>query len=125
VRVWIHANMLTVNGQKMSKSLNNSILPFELFTGNHALLEQAYSPMTIRFFALQTHYSSTLDITNDALKAAEKGYKRLMNSLGALDALEFKEDRLKFKAEEDKEINALCDACAEKMNDDFNTPETL
>ncbi|RYD87641.1 MAG: cysteine--tRNA ligase, partial [Sphingobacteriales bacterium] len=80
-RYWMHSNMLTVNGQKMSKSLGNSFLPSELVTGTHHLLEQPYSPMTVRFFMLQSHYRSTLDFSNEALKAAQKGYKRLANGL--------------------------------------------
>ena len=80
---WIHTNMLTVEGQKMSKSLGNSFLPRELFSGDHPLLERGYSPMVVRFFMLQSHYSSTLDFSNEALNAAEKGYKRLMEGFKA------------------------------------------
>ena len=87
-RYWMHANMLTINGQKMSKSLGNSILPHELFTGDHALLEKSYSPMTIRFFMLQTHYRSTLDLSNQALIAAAKGYKKLANGLRIIRRLQ-------------------------------------
>src|SRR6202008_3338450 len=86
-RYWIHTNMLTVNGQKMSKSLGNSFLPNELFSGNHPLLEKGYSPMTVRFFMLQAHYRSTLDFSNEAMEASEKGFKRLMNSMTQLDSL--------------------------------------
>ena len=92
VRYWMHSNMLTVNGQKMSKSLGNSFLPAELFSGNHPILEQAYSPMTVRFFMLQSQYRSTLDFSNDALKAAQKGYKRLVNGLRIVKTLKFVED---------------------------------
>ena len=81
VKYWIHTNMLTVNGQKMSKSLGNSFLPRELFSGDHALLDKAYSPMTTKFFMLQSHYASTLDFSNEALGAAQKGYRKLMNGL--------------------------------------------
>ena len=87
VRYWMHTNMLTVNGQKMSKSLGNSFLPFELFTGSHPLLDKGYSPMTVRFFMLQAHYRSTLDFSNEALQAAEKGFARLMNAIKLLDGL--------------------------------------
>src|SRR5690606_4215050 len=87
VRYWLHSNMLTVNGQKMSKSLGNSFLPRELFTGEHPLLDKGYSPMTVRFFMLQSHYSSTLDFSNEALSAAEKGYKRLSPNLSAIHNL--------------------------------------
>ena len=80
-KYWIHTNMLTVNGTKMSKSLGNSFLPRELMSGNHELLDRGYSPMTIRFFMLQSHYSSTLDFSNEALNAAQKGYMKLANGL--------------------------------------------
>jgi cysteinyl-tRNA synthetase len=100
VRYWLHSNMLTVNGQKMSKSLGNSFLPSELFTGNHPMLERGYSPMTVRFFMLQSHYSSTLDFSNEALGAAEKGYKKLANSLKLIKSLEHPG-----KATSDKELN--------------------
>ncbi len=76
----MHNNMMTINGQKMAKSLDNGILLQELFTGNHHLLEKAYSPMTLRFFMLQAHYRSTVDFSNEALLAAEKGYQRLMQA---------------------------------------------
>jgi cysteinyl-tRNA synthetase len=89
VRYWMHSNMLTVNGQKMSKSLGNSFLPAELFSGSHPLLEQAYSPMTVRFFMLQSQYRSTLDFSNDALKAAQKGYKRLINGLRVIKMMDY------------------------------------
>ena len=85
---WIHTNMLTVNGQKMSKSLGNSFLPHELFTGENSILNKGYSPMTVRFFMLQAHYRSTLDFGNEAMEASEKGFKRLMNSFALLDSLE-------------------------------------
>jgi cysteinyl-tRNA synthetase len=123
-RYWIHTNMLTVNGQKMSKSLGNSFLPEELITGNHELLDQAYSPMTVRFFMLQSHYSSTLDFSNEALKAAQKGYKKLINSLRLVNSMEYPG-----QGEVDENlassINATCDACTYAMNDDFNTAKTI
>ncbi|MDB5132636.1 MAG: cysteine--tRNA ligase [Mucilaginibacter sp.] len=84
---WIHTNMLTVNGQKMSKSLGNSFLPHELFTGEHSILSKGYSPMTARFFMLQAHYRSTLDFSNEAMEASEKGFKRLMNAFSLVDGL--------------------------------------
>ena len=84
-KYWMHNNMITINGQKMGKSLGNFITLEELFTGNHKLLTQAYSPMTIRFFVLQAHYRSTLDFSNEALQAAEKGLDRLMKAVEALD----------------------------------------
>ncbi|MCF2520898.1 cysteine--tRNA ligase [Dyadobacter sp. CY351] len=122
VRYWMHTNMLTVNGQKMSKSLNNSFLPAELFSGNHDLLEQAYSPMTVRFFMLQSQYRSTLDFSNEALKAAHKGYKKLANGLRNAKLLSYvpeegvSPDEIK-KIEIEKAIDGFYGA----MNDDLNT----
>jgi len=112
---WIHTNMLTVNGQKMSKSLGNSFLPHELFSGQHSILNKGYSPMTARFFMLQAHYRSTLDFSNEAMEASEKGFKRLMNSFSLLNGL-------KASASTDVQIQPLLDKCYEAMNDDFNSP---
>jgi len=112
---WIHTNMLTVNGQKMSKSLGNSFLPHELFSGDHSLLSKGYSPMTVRFFMLQANYRSTLDFGNDAMEASEKGFKRLMNSFALID-------NLKASATTDVEIAPLNERCYAAMNDDFNSP---
>jgi len=115
VNYWIHTNMLTVNGQKMSKSLGNSFLPDELFTGNHPLLEKGYQPMAVRFFMLQTHYSSTLDFSNEALSASEKGFARLMNAVEILD-------KLKASQTSTVDVQMLSNNCYQAMNDDFNTP---
>jgi cysteinyl-tRNA synthetase len=125
VRYWIHSNMLTVNGQKMSKSLGNSFLPSELFSGNHKLLEKGFTPMTVRFFMLQSHYSSTLDFSNEALQAAEKGFRRLSAALSTIKSLS--SDGVSFDAPGDmsKEIETLCDECYLNMSDDFNTAKTL
>jgi cysteinyl-tRNA synthetase len=112
---WVHTNMLTVNGQKMSKSLGNSFLPHELFTGNNSILNKGYSPMTVRFFMLQAHYRSTLDFGNDAMEASEKGFKRLMNAFALLDGL-------KASATTEIEIEPLMARCYAAMNDDFNSP---
>jgi cysteinyl-tRNA synthetase len=112
---WIHTNMLTVNGQKMSKSLGNSFLPYELFTGKNSILNKAYSPMTVRFFMLQANYRSTLDFSNDAMEASEKGFKRLMNSFALLN-------ELKASVTTEVEIKSLSNRCYEAMNDDFNSP---
>jgi cysteinyl-tRNA synthetase len=112
---WVHTNMLTVNGQKMSKSLGNSFLPHELFSGHNSILNKAYSPMTVRFFMLQAHYRSTLDFGNEAMEASEKGFKRLMNAYTLLDGLKAIE-------KSDVEINALLQRCYDAMNDDFNSP---
>ena len=112
---WIHTNMLTVNGQKMSKSLGNSFLPHELFSGDNSILRKGYSPMTVRFFMLQAHYRSTLDFGNEAMEASEKGFKRLMHAFSLLDGL-------KASAATGIEIQPLVDRCYEAMNDDFNSP---
>ena len=122
VKYWMHSNMLTVNGQKMSKSLGNSFLPAELISGNHPLLEQAFSPMTVRFFMLQSQYRSTLDFSNEALKAAQKGYRRLINGLRVSKTLSYASDAdvpidLKKQAEIEQAITSFYDA----MNDDLNT----
>lgn len=123
VRYWMHANMLTVNGEKMSKSKGNSFLPKELFDGAHPLLEKAYSPMAVKFSMMQSHYRSTLDFSNEALQAAEKGYAKLINAYKTLQALVYiADDKLK-SAEEIKEVNELCETIYDKMNDDFNTAE--
>ncbi|HWB62768.1 MAG TPA: cysteine--tRNA ligase [Chitinophagales bacterium] len=123
VRYWMHANMLTVNGDKMSKSKGNSFLPRELFSGSHPLLEKAYAPMAVRFFMLQAHYRSTLDFTNEALQAAEKGFARLMNAYKVLGQLQYVPGATN-PAEID-EVNKLCKEVYEKMDDDFNTAEAI
>ena len=87
VHYWVHNNMITINGQKMGKSLGNFITLPQLFAGDHPKLEQAYSPMTVRFFILQAHYRSTLDFSNEALQASEKGLKRLMQAAKDLYAM--------------------------------------
>ncbi|MBK6266724.1 cysteine--tRNA ligase [Marivirga sp. S37H4] len=125
VNYWIHTNMLTVNGQKMSKSLGNSFLPTELISGDHEMLEQGYSPMSVRFFMLQTHYSSTLDFSNEALKAAQKGYRKLANGLKVLKTLHFVADDGVENEQTISQINQLCDECYRSMNDDFNTAKTV
>ncbi|MBK0381521.1 cysteine--tRNA ligase [Pedobacter sp. SD-b] len=111
---WIHTNMLTVNGQKMSKSLGNSFLPHELFSGEHPLLNKGHSPMVIRFFMLQAHYRSTLDFSNDALEASEKGFKRLMNAFELLEKLKTSDTSEVDVAELEARFRAA-------MDDDFNT----
>lgn len=113
---WVHTNMLTVNGQKMSKSLGNSFLPHELFSGENSILNKGYSPMTVRFFMLQAHYRSTLDFGNEAMEASEKGFKRLMNAFALLT------DGLKASATTEVEIAPLMERCYAAMNDDFNSP---
>jgi cysteinyl-tRNA synthetase len=123
---WMHTNMLTVNGQKMSKSLGNSFLPSELFSGNHPLLEQAYSPMSVRFFMLQSQYRSTLDFSNEALKAAQKGYKKLANGLKIIKNLEYPNDIAEIEASKhDEEITSAIQGCYDGLNDDLNTAVTI
>ncbi|RXK48141.1 cysteine--tRNA ligase [Aquirufa rosea] len=123
VRYWMHTNMLTVNGQKMSKSLGNSFLPAELFSGNHPLLDQAYSPMTVRFFMLQSQYRSTLDFSNEALKAAQKGYKRIANGLRIIKKIQFlpEADPTEIDPKHGEEIQSAIQGCYDGMNDDLNT----
>lgn len=115
VRYWMHGNMLTVNGRKMAKSEGNGFTPEELLTGNHKLLEKGYSAMTVRFFMLQSHYASTLDFSNAAMQAAEKGLERLMNAMDLLT-------NLKPGASDGADIAALEQRCYDAMNDDINTP---
>jgi cysteinyl-tRNA synthetase len=125
-KYWMHANMLTVNGQKMSKSLGNSILPHQLFSGDHTLLDKAYSPMTVRFFMLQTHYRSTLDLSNDALTAAAKGYKKLANGIRILKQMQYPAaDEPEIDEKANQQVLQLCDNCYHAMNDDFNTAMTI
>jgi len=112
---WVHTNMLTVGGQKMSKSLGNSFLPNELFSGDNTILHKGYSPMTVRFFMLQANYRSTLDFGNEAMDASEKGFKRLMTAIALLDGL-------KSSPVTDTEIQPLIDRCYAAMDDDFNSP---
>lgn len=118
---WMHNNMITIKGQKMSKSLGNTITIAQMFSGDHPLLEQGYSPMTLRFFILQTHYRSTLDFSNEALLAAEKGLQRLLNALDTLNKLSYKENAAHYKEEENNQVLQLINSCTEFLNDDFNT----
>ncbi|WP_281669812.1 cysteine--tRNA ligase [Segatella buccae] len=118
VRYWMHNNMITINGQKMGKSLGNFITLEQFFTGSHDSLEQAYSPMTIRFFILSAHYRSTLDFSNDALKASEKGLERLMNGLSDLDRVPVSDT---CDEATDQFVKQLRQRCYDAMNDDFQT----
>lgn len=120
VRYWMHNNMITINGQKMGKSLGNFITLEEFFTGNHKLLEQAYSPMTIRFFILMAHYRGTVDFSNDALKAAEKAYERMMDGWKRLNELKAGD-----ATTVDLNVEELDKKCHEAMNDDLNTPTVI
>jgi cysteinyl-tRNA synthetase len=121
VRYWMHNNMITINGRKMGKSLGNFITLKEFFTGSSTLLDQAYSPMTIRFFILQAHYRSTLDFSNEALKAAEKAYKKIINGLRSLQDIQAPEHLLGTDATLQKRIEDACEQLFEGMSDDLNT----
>jgi cysteinyl-tRNA synthetase len=115
VRYWMHNNMITIDGQKMARSLGNFITLQELFTGNHKLLKQAYSPMTIRFFILQAHYRSTINFSNEALQASEKGLERMMNAIKTLDEITVSEIST-------IDIPSLKEKCFAALNDDLNSP---
>ncbi len=119
VHYWMHNNMITINGQKMGKSLGNFITLEQFFTGNHASLTQAYTPMTIRFFILSAHYRGTVDFSNEALEAAQKGYERLMNAFDDLDRVPVSNH---CDAETDKFVKAFRQRCYDAMNDDLQTP---
>lgn len=117
-RYWMHNNMITINGQKMGKSLGNFITLEQLYTGNHPLLEQAYSPMTIRFFILQAHYRSTLDFSNEALQAAGKGYERLLKAISTLS-------KIQPAAASTVDISGIGPGLKSAMDDDLNTPVAI
>ena len=119
VRYWMHNNMITINGQKMGKSLNNFITLEQFFNGDHESLEQAYSPMTIRFFILSAHYRGTVDFSNDALKAAQKGYDRLMDGLNNIDRVQPSKGS---QPDTQKFVHELRQRCYDAMNDDLQTP---
>ena len=143
VRYWLHNNMITINGQKMGKSLGNFITLEEFFTGNHPALEQAYSPMTIRFFILQAHYRGTLDFSNEALQAAEKGLKKLLEAGRTMEKLVTqtapppapplkkggdtipKSEPFRQMGGTSPTTQALVSSCYAAMNDDFNTPTLI
>lgn len=115
VRYWLHANMLTLNGKKMAKSTGNNLLPGEIFSGDNSILSKAYSPSVVRFFMMQAHYTSILDLSDEALQAAEKGYNRLMEAIGLLHSLPE-------STKSDFDVPAWRQRCFDAMNDDFNTP---
>ncbi len=126
VKYWLHTNMLTVNGQKMSKSLGNSFLPEELFSGSHPLLNEPFSPMSVRFFMLQSHYSSTLDFSNEALKAAAKGYRKMINGLVIAKSMTYKSDsETGINESQVNQVETLIADCYRAMDDDFNTAKTI
>lgn len=115
VRYWMHTNMLTVNGVRMSKSAGNGFLPLELFSGNHPLLEKGYSPMAVRFFMLQSHYRSTLDFSNEALQASEKGFARLITAINNLNTIQADSTSTLNVKQWENDFYAA-------MDDDFNSP---
>jgi cysteinyl-tRNA synthetase len=126
-KYWLHNNMITINGKKMGKSYNNVITLSQMFSGKHPMLEKAYSPMTVRFFILQTHYRSTLDFGNDALQAAEKGLKRLLDALDTLQRIEHSNglDFTGSNEELNQKVTTLLEQLDEFMDDDFNTAKVL
>ncbi|MEL7270255.1 MAG: cysteine--tRNA ligase [Bacteroidota bacterium] len=115
VNYWIHTNMLTLNGKKMSKSIGNNVFPHEIFSGDTELLSKAYAPAVVRFFMMQAHYSSILDLSDDALQASEKGYHRLMDAISILEKLET-------GSKSDFDVQTWRQKCYDAMSDDFNTP---
>jgi len=126
VRYWMHNNMITINGRKMGKSYNNVIKLTELFSGDHPMLEKAYSPMTIRFFILQTHYRSTLDFGNEALQAAEKGLKRLMEAYEWLKGTSMvNSESSNVDKQLEEKVVRLLNEFEEFINDDFSTARVL
>ena len=118
VKYWMHNNMITINGQKMGKSLGNFITLSQFFTGDHEKLDQAYSPMTIRFFILQAHYRSTVDFSNEALQASQKGLERLMEAFAQIERVEPTEGGALTEAYAEE----LKQKCYEALDDDFNSP---
>jgi cysteinyl-tRNA synthetase len=125
-KYWMHNNMITINGQKMGKSLGNFITLEELFSGKHNLLEQAYSPMTIRYFILTAHYRSTLDFSNEALKAAQKGYRKIINGLKIAKKLKYMpEEGCNLEEEQIKQVTSSIQYAYRAMDDDFNTAQAI
>ena len=122
VKYWMHNNMITINGQKMGKSLGNFITLEQFFTGNHEKLEKAYSPMTIRFFILSAHYRGTVDFSNEALQAAEKGLEKLLNGISDLERVQ---PAGQCDPETERIVKALRQKCYDAMNDDFATPQVI
>ncbi len=125
VKYWMHNNMITINGRKMGKSYNNVIKLTELFSGNHPLLEKSYSPMTIRFFILQTQYRSTLDFSNEALQAADKGWKRLLEAYTWLQEAGLKGNEVAEDPELEEKVKQLVAEFDDFINDDLNTAKVL
>lgn len=124
-RYWMHNNMITINGKKMGKSYNNVIKLTELFSGNHPILEQAYHPMVVRFYILQTHYRSTLDFGNEALQASERALRRLWEAYEILKKLSSSGNSVATDKELNDKVVTFCNECADFMNDDLNTAKVI
>ena len=122
VKYWMHNNMLTINGQKMGKSYNNFITLEQFFTGSHPLLEKPYSPMTIRFFVLSAHYRGTVDFSNEALVAAERGLEKLTNAISDISRIAVSRQ---CDPDTERVVKALRQKCYDAMNDDFATPQVI
>jgi len=125
VRYWMHNNMITIDGRKMGKSYNNVIKLTELFSGNHPMLEQAYHPMVIRFYILQTHYRSTLDFSNESLQASERAFRRLWEAYEVLQKLQHPGNAEAGDAALDTQVKTWSMECKEFMDDDFNTAKVI
>jgi cysteinyl-tRNA synthetase len=125
VRYWMHNNMITINGKKMGKSYNNVIKLTELFSGNHPMLEQAYHPMVVRFYILQTHYRSTLDFSNEALQGSERALRRLWEAYELLQKKAHPGNETPADAALDAQVNTWISECADFMNDDLNTAKVI
>ncbi|MBS1587324.1 MAG: cysteine--tRNA ligase [Bacteroidetes bacterium] len=125
VRYWMHNNMITIDGRKMGKSYNNVIKLTELFSGNHPMLEQAYHPMVIRFYILQTHYRSTLDFSNESLQASERAFRRLWEAYEVLHKLQHPGNAEAGDPTLDAQVKTWCTECKEFMDDDFNTAKVI
>ena len=128
VRYWVHNNMITIDGAKMSKSAGNFINLDQVFTGDHDKLDRGYSPMVVRFLMLQSHYRSKIDFSNEALGSSEKGFQRLMSAMSLLEKLPvegFRTEQGEDLSDAEKEIMDACDRCVSTINDDFNTAQAL
>jgi cysteinyl-tRNA synthetase len=124
-RYWVHNNMITINGRKMGKSYNNVVKLSELFDGSHPILTQAYSPMTVRFFILQSQYRGTLDFSNEALQASEKALRRLMDAYEWLKAQSFTSEKKSTDASLDQQLKTWVNELPEFMEDDLNTAKVV
>jgi cysteinyl-tRNA synthetase len=124
-KYWLHNNMITLNGQKMGKSLGNAIDLYQFFSGDHPLLDKAYTAMNIRFFMLQAHYRSTLDFSNEALMASEKGLKRITEGLARLDEISHEGRPVAVNPDFEENLASFMNDCEQQLNDDFHTAKTI